>query len=99
MRGLRIWSVARVTTWRMTFLWLLLHRQELQKELEEKREEEEPSLLLEILSFKIERARCSSLCCHVEEEVCMLENARIREETSHSYTPSLVRPSCEDPSQ
>lgn len=80
-------------------LWLLLHRQELQKELEEKREEEEPSLLLEILSFKIERARCSSLCCHVEEEVCMLENARIREETSHSYTPSLVRPSCEDPSQ
>lgn len=42
-------------------LWLLLHRQELQKELEEKREEEEPSLLFEILSFKIERAGCPSL--------------------------------------
>jgi hypothetical protein len=41
-------------------LWLLLHRQELQKELEEKREEE-PSLLFEILSFKIERAGCPSL--------------------------------------
>lgn len=42
-------------------LWLLLHRQELQKELEEKKEEEEPSLLFEILSFKIERAGCPSL--------------------------------------
>jgi hypothetical protein len=42
-------------------LWLLLHRQEIQKELEEKREEEEPSLLFEILSFKIERAGCLSL--------------------------------------
>jgi len=53
MRGLCIW--------RMTIYGFYYIRQELQKELEEKREEEEPSLLFEILSFKIERAGCPSL--------------------------------------
>jgi len=57
-----------------------------------KNEEENSSLFLETIYFRILIAGCPNLWCHSDKDVLLLEKASKGEDTDHSYTSSLVLP-------